>query len=857
MPLFNGGAMFKNIRDVDAFYLIRITCPKFNYLFDYFSAHFLQGLKQNILGEIKTIIILWLLTGMTGIVNSQTITIKEHDTGKPLEMATLMIEKPKVFATTNSKGQADISAFTGAEKIHIRSFGYKSEIKSYLELEAMNFEVFLTVSATQFDEVVISAAKWSQASKNIPSKISIISSKDVALFNPQTTADLLGSSGEVFIQKSQQGGGSPMIRGFSANRLLYTIDGVRMNSAIFRAGNIQQVISLDAFAIENTEVFFGPGSIIYGSDAIGGVMSFQALTPQLSLSDSILITGKAVSRYASANNEITNHLALNVGWKKWASVTSFTFTRFGDLRMGKNGPDEYLRRHYIMRIDSVDRVVENSDPRVQKPTGYSQMNIMQKIRFKPSKHWDFQYGFHFSETSEYSRYDRLIELLPSGLPRSAVWNYGPQFWMMNCLNMTHSGSNKAYDQMSIRLAHQFFEESRIDRNFSGGQRFRLRTNLEQVHAYSVNADFEKSINKHTFFYGAEYVLNDVTSTGSAIDIRNGDDIPVQDRYPQSTWSSYAAYLNYQVRLSEKFLLQTGARFSAFNIQSDFTRNLQFYPFDFTNSTVNNSAATGSIGVVYSPGETWKISLSGSTGFRAPNIDDIGKIFDFVANEVVVPNTSLKAEYAYNGELNISKIFGDVVKLDVTGFYTYLDNAMVRREFQSGSQDSILYDGEMSKVYAIQNAAYGTVYGFHAGIEIKLGAGFSLSSRFNYQLGREEMDNGEISRSRHAAPAFGISRLTYQKNKLMMQCYAMYSAEVSFANLNEEEKQKPVIYATDSNGNPFSPRWYTLNFKAMYQFYQNFSVSGGIENLTDQRYRPYSSGLVAPGRNFVISLRVHF
>jgi hemoglobin/transferrin/lactoferrin receptor protein len=173
------------------------------------------------------------------------------------------------------------------------------------------------------------------------------------------------------------------------------------------------------------------------------------------------------------------------------------------------------------------------------------------------------------------------------------------------------------------------------------------------------------------------------------------------------------------------------------------------------------------------------------------------------------------------------------------------------------QDSILYDGAMSQVFAIQNAAFSTVYGFNAGIEVKLPVGFGLSSRYNFQLGEEEMDSGEISRSRHAAPAFGITRLTYQKDKLIMQFYATYSAEVSHANLNEEERQKPDIYAKDGDGKPYSPDWYTLNFKAMYQFHQNLSVSAGLENITDQRYRPYSSGLVAPGRNFILSFRANF
>ncbi len=802
---------------------------------------------------MKYFFMLWLLMGLICTVHSQTITVRDIETQEPIELATIISANPKANATTNVEGQADISVFKGAEKIEIRSLGYKTEIKSYGELEKMNFEVMMTVSTTQFDEVVVSATRWSQTSRNIPSKISIISPKEVALYNPQTAADLLGSSGEVFIQKSQQGGGSPMIRGFSTNRLLYTIDGVRMNSAIFRAGNIQNVISLDPFAIENTEVFFGPGSIMYGSDAIGGVMSFQTLTPQLSLTDKPLVKGKAVSRYSSANNEITNHFDVNAGWKKWASVTSFTHFKFGDLRMGKNGPDEYLKTFYVQRVDNVDRVFENKDSRVQNPTGYQQMNLMQKIRFSPNKNWDIQYGFHYSETSEYSRYDRHIVTQGNGLPSSAVWNYGPQIWMMNNLMVTHNQGNKVYDRMTIRLAQQYFEESRIDRRFN---HHRLRTQLEEVNAYSVNTDFEKSINKHRFYYGAEYVLNDVTSTGSAIDIRNGNPMLVPDRYPASEWSSYAAYLNYQYIASDKFLAQAGARFSAFNIQSDFTRHLDFYPFDFTSSTTQNSSTTGSLGFVYTPSETWKISVTGSTGFRSPNVDDIGKIFDFVSGEVIVPNTSLNAEYAYNGELSISKVLGNVVKLDANGFYTYLNNAMVRRAFQVNGQDSIMYDGKMSKVYAIQNAAYGTVYGFNAGIEIKLPSGFSLSSRYNYQIGREEMDNGDISRSRHAAPAFGITRLSYQKEKLFLQFYAMYSAEVSYANLNEEERQKPVIYATDNDGNPYSPSWYTLNFKAMYQFHQNLAVSAGIENLTDQRYRPYSSGLVAPGRNFILSLRAN-
>ena len=143
--------------------------------------------------------------------------------------------------------------------------------------------------AYRLNEIVVSASRWCQHSQARPVKVTRLSFDEANAFNPQTAADVLGLTGEVFIQKSQYGGGSPMIRGFATNRLLYSIDGVRMNTAIFRSGNIQNVISLDPFAIAGSEVLFGPGAVGYGSDAIGGVMAFSTLEPRLSGGESPLV----------------------------------------------------------------------------------------------------------------------------------------------------------------------------------------------------------------------------------------------------------------------------------------------------------------------------------------------------------------------------------------------------------------------------------------------------------------------------------------------------------------------------------------------------------------------------------------
>lgn len=783
---------------------------------------------------------------------AQTITVKDKKTNLPIEMVSIVSNQPRVATFTNAKGQADITDFKTSEKIELRLIGYKPVQKSYTELELMSFQVTLEDAGLSLDEVVISATRWSQNKNDVPEKITSISAKDVALQNPQTAADLLGSSGEVFIQKSQGGGGSPMIRGFSTNRLLITVDGVRMNTAIFRSGNLQNVISIDPFAVENTEVLFGPGSVIYGSDAISGVMSFSTITPQFSSSEEPLVTGKAATRFSSANSEMTGHFDVGVGWKKWAMVTSITYSDFGDLRMGSHGPSSYLRKFYVERQDTIDVVKTNTDPLVQNPTGYKQTSLMQKLRFKPNKNWDINYGFLYSTTTDYPRYDRLIRT-KNGQPRSAEWNYGPQEWAMNYLNITNSSANSFYNEMSIRLAHQYFEESRIDRGFNQPIR---SMRLEEVNAFSANIDFEKLLGKKTeLFYGVEAIYNDVNSFGTDEDITTGIVVPAASRYPQSTWESYAAYVTIQRHLSEKFLVQAGARFNQFILNAAF--DTTFFPFPFTNAEINNNATTGSLGFVWQPTEQWNISAGLSTGFRSPNVDDIGKIFDFEPGYVVTPNPNLSAEYAYNAELSISKVINEVIKFTLTGYYTYLDGGMVRRDFQFNGNDSMMFNGVMSKVQAIQNAAFVEIKGLHAGMEIKLPAGFGLVVRYNYQQGTEELEDGTTGPSRHAAPWFGSAQLSYTTKQLKMIVYTQFSGEKKFEDMPFEEIPKSELYAIDDNGNPYSPSWVTLNFKANYQLKENFILGGGIENLTDVRYRTYSSGIAAAGRNFILSLTAKF
>jgi hemoglobin/transferrin/lactoferrin receptor protein len=788
-------------------------------------------------------------------VFAQEIVILDSDSRNPIGNVVVYNTDKSKTALSDFDGKCDLSSFAANDRLTISHIGYQSRKTTKSQLLKKGTRIYLIVKTQQLDEVVMSISKWEQQKKDIPQKITSISARAIAFSNPQTSADVLQSSGQVYVQKSQLGGGSPMIRGFATNRLLLAVDGVRMNNAIFRGGNIQNVISIDPYAIRNTEIIFGPGSVIYGSDAIGGVMNFLTLQPQFIKKDSIVISGKGDIRFSSANTEKTFHTDINLASKKWAFLSSITYNNFDDLYMGSNGPDAYLRNTYVDRRNGTDVLVANSNPKKQVTTGYNQINFIQKIAHKPNSNWQYDIGLYLSETSEYSRYDRLIRPTGDGLGlRSAEWYYGPQKWFMGNIQVYKKGRSKFYDGVKVTAAYQFFEESRNDRDF---QDLILNRTKEKVHAFSTNIDFEnKKLGDLRLYYGGEYIHNKVLSNGSVLNIDNGALSGAASRYPNgSTWQTLAAYINGEYKANPAITFLSGLRYSHVWIDAPFETT--YYSFPFNSANLNNGALTGSLGFSWFPKPSLQVTLNGSTGFRAPNIDDIGKVFDSEPGAVVVPNPDLEPEYAYNVEVGVRKNFNDKAMFKGAAFYTYLVDALVRRDFTFNGETEILYNGEVSTVQTIQNAAKAYVYGFEFGAEVFLSKDLSVASNLTITEGVEEEANGEDSPARHAAPTFGDFHFIWSRERFKADLFLNFNGEISFNDLALTERNKEYIYAQDSNGNPYAPSWHTLNFRSQFQINPSMNVSFALENITDQRYRTYSSGITAPGINLIIGLGVKF
>ncbi|MCC6814795.1 MAG: TonB-dependent receptor [Saprospiraceae bacterium] len=707
-----------------------------------------------------------------------------------------------------------------------------------------------TLSST-LDEVIYSVHKNENKRKDVPNQINIISRKDIQFLNPQSSADMLINSGAVFVQKSQQGGGSPNLRGFEASRVLIVIDGIRMNNAIYRAGHLQDVITIDNNLIDRTEVLFGPSSTIYGSDALGGVMHFYTRKPVFKSEANNMITANAYTRWSSANNESTTHLDINLAGNRFSSLSGITYSNFGDLRSGKNRNPFYdstfFRREYVERINGVDSIIANDRYTKQIFSGYKQFDLFQKLAFKQNKNITHTLNLQYSTSSDIPRYDRLTEYR-NGRLRFAEWYYGPQSRFLGAIQ-SEIKANTFFNKMNISLAFQDIGQDRISRSFRSNNR---TSQLEQVKVYSINVDAHKLLNpKNELNYGLELVHNRVNSEANTYNIITDSISSAVTRYPDggSQMSSIAAYFSHLGSIGSRLKIQEGIRYSLSSLKAKFV-NKQFFPFPFNEIEQNNNSLTGNLGLVFNPCNSLRISGMGSTGFRTPNVDDLTKIFESSKGILIVSNPDLKPEYTINVEAGIEYQLNETHTLSLNAWNTWMDNAMVLKNYKYEGKDSIDYLGTLSQVQALQNVNKAFIRGLSASYKIQLSEKYSFNSSITYTYGRyKEVEKDTLVPLDHISPVFGRTGLSYNEKNFQYEIYALYNGWKRIKDYSPSGEDN-LQYATSLG----MPSWATINFKASYSMCKNLTIQAGIENILDTHYRYFASGISAPGRNVYITLR---
>ena len=345
------------------------------------------------------------------------------------------------------------------------------------------------ITKYNLEEVEIASSFFKNKKNNYSQEISILSFTDFGNKAFQTTADYLEKSGKLFIQKSQQGGGSPIIRGFEASRILLKLDGARLNNLIYRAGHLQNIISVDASLLEEISIFNGASSTYFGSDALGGSIVMQTIQPKIKKDSLASISGKIMSRLASVNQEKTISFALNYASKNWASLSMFSSNSFSDLKMGKRKNNTNaifgLRENYIETIQGVDQLVANSNPFVQVQSGYNQYSILQKFVYVQSNKVTHNINFQYSNSSNIPRYDRLTDTYSNGTLRNAEWYYGPQKRVFASYNLDFENVFKNTN-LNTQITYQNTKESRHNRRF---ENYNLQNRFEKVQALNLTLNF--------------------------------------------------------------------------------------------------------------------------------------------------------------------------------------------------------------------------------------------------------------------------------------------------------------------------------------------------------------------------------
>lgn len=802
------------------------------------------------------------------IVNAQQVKVLDRVSNFPIENVTIYNDSNSSVMYTNKNGIADLSVFEDSDVLSFNHLSYVEFEILKRELGVIEFVVYLNKKAEQLDEIVLSASKGEEKRSRIAEQVAITSLEEIKKMAPQTSADLLANLPGVRVQKSQFGGGSPVLRGMEANRVLLVVDGVRMNNAIYRMGHLQNSITVSPNIINRTEVIFGPSSVVYGSDALGGVIHYFTKTPKTS--DKKEVNSSIYSRFSSVNNEFSTEGNIELRNKKWASFTSITYSNFGDLRMGKNRAHGFEDWGKVFEYSNNTNTFYNPNPiqnpnnKIQKNTSHRQADLLQKITIPFSEKTDLVLNFQYSESSNIDRFDRLTEYSDGDL-KYAEWYYGPQKRLLISSQLKINPTKKWLENGTITAAFQNIKESRIQRKFSSLER---SYRYENVDVFSLNGDFFIPLtkgNNRILSYGFEATYNNVNSNayGKILDVYNNtvvgftDDFTVQSRYPDggSSYASIAAYANYRQDISKKATLNTGIRLVNTNLKATWIDDTFITLPDFDIAS-NNSAVTATIGYAYKPNKNWQLNTVVSSGFRSPNIDDVGKIREKSGN-VTVPNINLKPEYAYNFETSALKYFNNKkFQAGLNIYYTLLHNYITRDYFEVNNSGTIFYDGEEGVVVANVNKDNAYIIGGTLSFKGRLNNFLHTKGSFTYTKGKAYDTKEPLS---SIPPMFGMIEVGFEKERFKANLNWKFNSKKRITDYNLIEgidniEQTPYNSITDTYyGNP---SWSTFNFNSNFKINNNFTFFVNVDNIFDIHYKEFASSISAPGRNLSISALIN-
>lgn len=643
-------------------------------------------------------------------------------------------------------------------------------------------------TASYLKEVTVTSTRVKQITLQIPYSVTRIGLSETERFQPRTSPEALVGAMGVFVQKTNHGGGSPFVRSLTGNQNLLMIDGIRLNNATYRYGPNQYFNTIDLFSVGAIEVAKGTGSVQYGSDAMGGVI--QVFTKDPVFSEKSKWSGNIIGRALSNNVEYTGRAELMYHSSKIAFQVGYTSRKFGDLPGG----------------DSTG---------IQSPSGYKEHAIDLKFKWQLHQQWMLTALHQQNQQKNVPLYHRVA------LENFAYYLFDPQIRNLSYLRLEGNTNQPFLSKINFTASLQNNREKRSYLRNGNANRF---TEEDRVRTLGLTADvFSVFTPNWTANSGIEYYADIVHSNKQQIAIANNAVLNQRGLYPDgASMGNFSLYSMHHIRLGD-FSIESGLRYNTLNIKVD-------------TALVKPSSFVFNGALSYQLSKQQSLYASYSTGYRAPNIDDMGTL-GLVDFRYEIPAYGLRPEKTMNTELGY-KMQTKQLQASIAFYYMHLTNLINRVQVPGQQMNGY-------NVYIKENNQESFIRGFEYSLQYQWKNGWSFHTNGAYSFGQ---NTTRAEPMRRIPPFHGRTYLQWKPGKMMYLLEYLYAgAQTRLAQGDKDDNRIPT------GG---TPGWNILNFHASIEF-KDMVLRSGVANIFNQDYRMHGSGINGLGRNLYISAQFRF
>lgn len=661
------------------------------------------------------------------------------------------------------------------------SFGY-SEIKAQ------------SVTDSTLNEVIVTATRQKSSPNNLPYSLNKITATDIHNYSFRTTPEALSGATGIFVQKTNLGGGSPFIRALTGNQNLLLIDGIRMNNSTYRYGPNQYMNTIDLFSISSIEVVQGSGSVQYGSDAMGGVI--QVFSKSGNFSQKPKWDLGLIGKMVSADMEYSGRAEVGYQSKKFNLIAGMTTRKFGDL-------------------------IGGDTTGIQTPSGYKE----QAYHFKAN--WQLNNKILVTLASEQTIQKDVPLYHKVKLENYKYYTFSPQTYHLNYIRLELNNGTKLFNKIITTASYQSTNEQRNYLKNGNSNRFE---EIDRVKTIGLTTEIDSKLNRNwTAISGIEWYHDQVYSSKEQINISTAQKLKMRGLYPDNATSSNFSLYSLHQFIIGKFQLNTGLRYNSFAVKmKDTAAGVN----QLGEVTIRPSSFVGNIALLYHIIPNHSIYASFNTGYRAPNVDDMGSL-GLVDFRYEIPAYGLKPEKTYNTEIGY-KIESKKIRASIALFYMHLKDLVNR--VQIPGQQIVGYN-----VYVKENNQESYVRGSEIELAYKLSNQLEFVSGVSYTFGQNITKNEPM---RRVPPFNGRILLKYSKQSWNIFLEDQFAGKQTRLAQGDKDDNRIPVGGT--------PEWNVINLYSSVQL-KSIQIQLGLGNIMNTNYRTHGSGINSIGRNFNCSI----